>query len=154
MLRENIDKRIADATLMALHNPENKKEVEMLRLIKAEYLKYKVSKEALTKPMDDAVEMSLLKKMVKQRRESADLYVKGNRQDLADQENWEADYIEGFLPKPATEAEILGAIDDAIVTMKIEPIKKNMGQVIKMVKAALPNADGKLVSELVKEQLD
>lgn len=154
MLRENIDKRIADATLMALHNVENKKEVDVLRLIKAEYLKYYASKEAIKTPMDDVVEISLLKKMVKQRKESAEMYMTGNRQDLADIELWEADYIEGFLPKPATEAEILGAIDDAIVTMRIEPIKKNMGQVIKMVKAALPNADGKLVSELVKEQLN
>lgn len=74
-----IDSHIKCATLNK--QPEV---VSYLRLIKAEFMKYDTSKEAVSKPMDDVIELNLLKKMVKQRRESAEMYIAGNRPELAE----------------------------------------------------------------------
>ena len=67
MIREKIENLISEAT-------KNREmfELETLRLVKAELMKYNASKEAVSKPMDDNIEISILKKMVKQRKESAE----------------------------------------------------------------------------------
>ena len=117
--------------------------------------------------MTDEVEVSILKKMVKQRLDSRDQYLQGKREDLAMKEEDEAKFIEKFLPKEATENDI----KDEILKICIEkdwvkniegteyskePVipKKSMGEVIKLVKSNLSNVDGKLVSEIVKKYLE
>ena len=122
-----------------------------LRLIKTKYLEFLTAKNA--KPLDDAAEIAILKKMAAERRDSIKIYEENNRQDLANKEKAELSIIEEFLPKEPTEAEILGKLDDIIVGDKIDHVMKNMGMLIKKVKEALPAADGKTVSELVKSRL-
>ncbi len=160
MLREKIDLMISEA----IKNKE-KENTEVLRSIKNEFLVYKTGKNA--KPMTDEVEVSILKKMVKQRLDSRDQYLQGKREDLAMKEENEAKFIEKFLPKEATENDI----KDEILKICIEkdwvkniegteyskePVipKKSMGEVIKLVKSNLSNVDGKLVSEIVKKYLE
>lgn len=147
MIREKIEHLISEAT-------KNREmfELETIRLVKAELMKYNASKEAISKPMDDNIEIGILKKMVKQRKESAELYNQGNRPELAEKETKEADFIAQFLPKETSVEEIEEAVN-AIISSGVEPVKKNMGQIIKTVKSKYPAADGKLVSQVVSSKL-
>ena len=147
MLREKIDDLISEAT-------KNREmfELETIRLVKSELMKYNASKEAVSKPMDDNIEITILKKMVKQRMESAEMYKKGNREDLASKETDEAEYIKRFLPEEASVNDIESEVN-RIITSGVEPVKKNMGQIIKAVKVKYPTADGKVVSQIVASKL-
>ena len=58
-----------------------------------------------------------------------------------------------FLPKAATEEDILKCFNDVIGQDGVEPTKNNMGIIIKTIKAALPTADGGLVAQIVKSRL-
>lgn len=147
MLREKIDDLIAQE----MHCDSGC--IGILRLIKAEFQKYNASKEAVKKPMDDAIEIQILNRIVKQRKESESLYAAGGRQDLAFNERKEYEFIELYLPEIASESDIESEIDN-IISSGIEPVRKNMGQIIKKVKELLPNVDGKLVSDLVKKRLN
>ena len=141
MLSEQIDNLIKEATFA-----KQTDKVAVLRLIKAEFLKFKTAKNA--KPLDEVAEITILNKMVKDRNESAMLYMTSNRNDLATQELNEVKIISEFLPKPVTEEELTNAVNEVILT--IEPIKKNMGLIIKEVKAKYPQADGKILAKLVQ----
>lgn len=147
MIREKIENLISEAT-----KNRNLFELETIRLVKTELMKYNTSKEAISKPMDDNIEISILKKMVKQRKESAELYKAGNRLELADKETKEAEYIAQFLPKETSVDEIEEAVN-SIISSGVEPVKKNMGRIIKEVKTKYPAADGKLVSQVVSSKL-
>ena len=146
MLREKIDELIAQETKC------NSGCLGILKLIKSEFQKYNASKEAVSKKMDDAIEIQILNKMVKQREEAEALYVAGGRQDLAFNERKEADFIKMYLPEPVTEQDIEKEIN-AIIDSGVEPIKKNMGTIIKQVKAKHPTANGKVVSDMVLKKL-
>lgn len=91
--------------------------------------------------------------MVKERTESADLYEQGHRLDLAEAEKVEIDILKEFLPAPVTEEDILKCFYDVIGQDGVEPIKKNMGIIIKTIKSILPGVDGKLVSQVVTKYL-
>jgi uncharacterized protein YqeY len=82
---------------------------------------------------DDALITEVLQKMIKQRRESIEMYTKGGRQELADAEAAEITVIEGFLPAQMSEAE-LGAAVDAIVAQTGAATVKDMGRVMAALK--------------------
>ena len=82
---------------------------------------------------DDLLVTEVLQKMVKQRRESIDMYTKGGRQELADAEAAEIAVIEGFLPAQMSDAELAAAID-AIVTETGAASIKDMGRVMAALK--------------------
>jgi uncharacterized protein YqeY len=84
-------------------------------------------------PEDDVLVTEVLQKMVKQRRESIDMYVKGGRQELADAEAAEVAVIETFLPRQMDEAETAAAVD-AIVAETGAAWVKDMGRVMALVK--------------------
>ena len=125
----------------------NKFKLETYRAIKAEFLKAKTEKNA--KELDEVRKLQILQKMIKQREDSADQYIKANRLDLAADEKAEISIIAEFLPEEITKEEI----EAAIVNCNIEKTKSNMGSIIKVVKSQLPLADGKLVAETVKKYL-
>ena len=85
-------------------------------------------------PDDDALVTEVLQKMIKQRRESADLYRKGNRNELADAEEAEIAVIERFLPKQLSDEEASAAIQ-AIIAETGASSMKDMGRVMAEVKA-------------------
>src|SRR3954471_21131932 len=87
---------------------------------------------AANPPEDDVLVTEVLQKMIKQRRESIDMYAKGGRQDLADAEAAEVVVIEGFLPKQLTDEE-LGAAIDKIVAETGAASVKDMGRVMALV---------------------
>ena len=82
---------------------------------------------------DDALVTEVLQKMIKQRRESIEMYTKGGRQELADAEAAEIAVIEGFLPAQMSEAD-LGAAVDAIVAETGAASIKDMGRVMAALK--------------------
>ena len=125
----------------------NKFKLETYRAIKAEFLKAKTEKNA--KELDEVRKLQILQKMIKQREDSADQYIKANRLDLAADEKAEIAIIAEFLPEEVTKEEI----EEAIVNCNIEKTKSNMGSIIKIIKSQLPLADGKLVAETVKKYL-
>jgi len=84
-------------------------------------------------PADDVLVTEVLQKMVKQRRESIEMYTKGGRQELADAEAAEVAVIEGFLPAQMDEAELAAAID-AIVAETGAASVKDMGRVMALLR--------------------
>jgi uncharacterized protein YqeY len=85
-------------------------------------------------PDDDALVTEVLQKMIKQRRESVELYRKGNRNELADAEEAEIAVIERFLPKQLSDEEASAAIQ-AIITETGASSMKDMGRVMAEVKS-------------------
>ncbi|MBR5437211.1 MAG: GatB/YqeY domain-containing protein, partial [Muribaculaceae bacterium] len=123
----------------------DKVRLEALRGIKKEFLEAKTAKGGDGTLPDDAA-TRILVKMVKQRRESADIYAGQNRQDLADNELAEAAVIEEYLPKQLSaeelEAELKKIIDQVGASSPAE-----MGKVMGVATKALAGrADGKAIS--------
>ena len=107
MLREQMDALIKQSML-----DKNVNRTEVLRAIKNEFLVYQTAKGA--KPLDDAAEFTILRKMVKQRLDSRDQYIAAGRKDLADNESKEILVLESFLPSEASPEEITKAIYEVI----------------------------------------
>lgn len=145
MLYENIDKLIAEA----MKNHDNVR-LSTLRLIKTKFLEYKTSKGA--KPIDETIEVQILRKMVSERNDSIALYIQANRKELADKEQNEINIIKEFLPAEVTEEQLTKAFN-SVLAKGVEPIKRNMGIFIKEIKSILPSADGKTVSTYVQKHL-
>ncbi len=143
------DKIISDMT--AAMKAKDAARTSTLRMVKAAIMnREKDGGDALT---DEDV-MKLLRSQVKQRRDSVEQYQKAGRQELVDKETAEIAVIEEYLPQAASEAEIEQAVTDAIAETGASSMK-DMGAVMKasMVKLAGKNADGKVVSETVKQKL-
>lgn len=145
MMYEQIDKLIADA----MKNHDNDR-LATLRLVKTKFLEYKTSKGA--KPIDETIEISLLRKMVSERKDAIGIYIANGREELAAKESMEMKIIQEFLPAEVSEADIEKAFMNVLAT-GVEPSKKNMGVFIKGIKTALPTADGKAVSTFVGSRL-
>ncbi|WP_066827675.1 GatB/YqeY domain-containing protein [Sphingomonas mali] len=102
---------------------------------------------------DDTLVTEVLQKMVKQRRESIEMYVKGGRQELADVEQSEIDVIERFLPAQMSEAETSAAIEAIKAELGASGMK-DMGRVMAELKARhAQNLDMSKASGLVKAAL-
>ena len=105
------------------------------------------------KALDDADITKILSTQAKQRRESIDAFEKGGREDLVAKEKKELEIIKSYLPEPLTE-EQLGTIIDEAITEANAASAKDMGTVMKLVMSkAQGQADGKLVSEIVRKKL-
>ena len=126
---------------------------ESLRAIKSAFLNWQTSKENAGKELSEADEIQIIKKMVKQRQESVEQYLAAKRQELADAEQAQINVLESFLPQAASEEDIVRAFNAAKEANGWEAEKKNMGLFVKAIKAALPNADGKMVAQVVQSHL-
>lgn len=123
-----------------------------LRAIKAEIIKAKTEPGAAGE-IDEATEQKFLQKMMKQRRDSLEIFEKQGRADLAAKEKEEMEVIERFLPKQLSEAEIKEAVA-AIITQTGATSPADMGKVMGIASKQLAGlADGKAISKLVKELL-
>lgn len=122
-----------------------------IRMIKAALMKYKVDS---MKEIDEAAEMQLLNQLLKQRHESADMFRKGGRPELAEKEEAEIVLIESYMPASASESEIDSAIAAALAETGITSLKQ-MGVVMKAAQAKLTGkrVDGKALSEKVRSRL-
>jgi uncharacterized protein len=122
-----------------------------LRMMKSALKKFEVDS---MKPLNEGAEMQVLQTLVKQRRESADLFRKGNRPELADKEEAEIELLETYLPSAPSSAELEEAVTAAIAETGATS-SKQMGAVMKAASAKLAGkrVDGKALSELVKQRL-
>ena len=121
-----------------------------LRLIMAELKRREVDERI---ELSDQDVLLILEKMVKQRRDSLSQYLAADRQDLADQEQFELDLIAQYLPEPLSDEAVLTLIEEAIEAAGAREMSK-MGQVMGSVKdRAQGRADMAKVGQLVKAQL-
>jgi uncharacterized protein YqeY len=124
-----------------------------LRMIKAALMKQKVDS---PKPLDEAAEMQVLKLLVKQRTDAAEMFRKAGRIEQAEKEEAERLLIESYLPAAATEQEIDAAIAEALAeTGAVAGAIKQMGAVMKAAQARLKGktVDGKMMSDKVRARL-
>lgn len=131
---------------------KDRDKLEALRAIKAALLIEK-TKEGTTGEIPETVELKLLQKLVKQRKESAEIYKTQNRQDLVDAEIFQAGIIEKYLPQALSEEEITAKVKEIITQTGATGIK-DMGRVMGLASKELAGqADNRLVSEIVKRLL-
>ena len=124
-----------------------------LRMVKAALKNREIEKRA---PLDEEESQTVLTTLIKQRKESVEQFTKGGRQELADKEAAEIVLIESYLPKAASEDEIVAGVKAVIAEMGSPPMK-DMGAVMKNAMARFNGAgmrvEGKMVSEVVKREL-
>ncbi len=131
---------------------KNEAVLRALRAIKAEIIKAKTEPGA-NGEIDEATEQKFLQKMMKQRKDSLDIFEKQGREDLAEKEREEMAVIEKFLPKQLSEAEIKEAVKNIIAETGASSAA-DMGKVMGVASKQLAGlADGKTISAIVKEML-
>ncbi|MGP8213994.1 MAG: GatB/YqeY domain-containing protein [Bacteroidia bacterium] len=138
-----------NADIKAAMLAKDTKKLEALRAIKSEILLLKSSEKGTS---EDA-EMKAMMKMVKQRKESADIYKGQNRPELAEAELFQVSVIESFLPKQMSAEELEAAVK-AIMAQAGASTMADMGKVMGVATKQLAGkAEGKAVSEMVKKLL-
>ena len=122
-----------------------------LRMIKAALMKYKADS---PKPIDEAVEMQILKQLIKQRIDAAEMFRQAGRTEQAEKEEAEKRLIESYLPAAASAEEVDAAIAEALAETGATSLKQ-MGVVMKGVQARLQGktVDGKALSDKVRSKL-
>ncbi len=149
MPRSELQTRINDALKTAMRARE-KSRVAVLRLVTAEFKRIEVDERI---ELDDARVLAVLDKMVKQRRDSEQQYRDAGRAELADQERFEIDTIQEFLPQPLSDAELDQLVADAISQTGAESMK-DMGKVMGILKPQVQGrADMADVSKRLKAKL-
>ncbi|HPE34668.1 MAG TPA: GatB/YqeY domain-containing protein [Bacteroidales bacterium] len=147
-LVEQINNDIKQAMLA-----RDKRRLEALRAIKAALLLIKTGKDTSSDEIPETVEMHMLQKLVKQRFEAGQIYKEQNRPDLADEELYQAEIIQKYLPEQLSAEEmktiVLGIISEVGAT-SIKDMGKVMGLATKKLSG---KADNKAISEIVKQAL-
>jgi len=137
--------------MVAAMKAKEEARLSALRMIKAALMKQKVDS---PKPMDDAAEMQVLKQLIKQRIDAAEMFRKAGRAEQADKEEAERAIIESYMPAGASEEEIDAAVAAAMTETGVTSLKQ-MGVVMKAAQAKLQGktVDGKALSEKVRSKL-
>ena len=145
---EQIQKDITEAM-----KARQEQRLSTLRMVKSALQLKTVEKMS---PLDDKESQAVLSTLIKQRKESIEQFLKGGRQEMADKEAAEIALIETYLPKAASEEQIVAGVKAVIAEMG-SPTMKDMGTVMKNAMARFAGAgmrvDGKQVSEAVKREL-
>ncbi|MCI2107248.1 MAG: GatB/YqeY domain-containing protein [Bacteroidales bacterium] len=145
-LEQQIQKDIMEA--MKTHDTVR---LNAVRAIKSEILLAKTS--STEHELEDSDVMKLIQKLVKQRKESAEMYVQAGRQELADNELTEAKFMESYLPKALSEDEVRNMLKQIIAEVGASS-PKDMGKVMGAATKRLAGlADGRTISTIVKELL-
>ena len=137
--------------MVAAMRAKEEMKLNAIRMIKAALKKHEVDS---MKPLDEATELQILGTLIKQRREAADMFRKGDRVELAEKEEAELKLIESYMPSAPTDQEIEDAIAHAMAETGATT-QKQMGLVMKAVQAKLAGkrVDGRALSEKVRSRL-
>ena len=137
--------------MMAAMRAKEERKLNAIRMIKAALKKHEVDS---MKPLDEGSELQILGTLIKQRREAADMFRKGDRAELADKEEAELKLIESYMPAAPSDQEIDDAIAAAMAETGVTSAKQ-MGVVMKAAQAKLAGkrVDGKALSEKVRARL-
>ena len=131
---------------------KNSLRLDSLRAIKSAILIEK-TKSGSKDQIEESVVLKILQKMVKQRNDSAKIYLEQNRKELADVEVSQANIISEFLPTQLSESELSEIIDKVIEEVGAESMK-DMGKVISKVNERVSGqAEGRVIAEIVKKKL-
>ena len=137
--------------MVAAMRAKEEMKLNAIRMIKTALKKHEVDS---MKPLDEATELQILGTLIKQRREAADMFRKGDRAELADKEEAELKLIESYMPAAPSEKDIDDAIAAAVSETGVTSVKQ-MGVVMKATQAKLAGkrVDGKALSEKVRAKL-
>ncbi len=131
---------------------KEKEKLEAFRAVKTAFLLAR-SEPGIAGELTPEAELKIVQKLVKQRKESADIYQQQNRQDLADKELLEASFIEQYLPAQMSEAELEATLKTIIERIGAKA-PSDMGKVMGVATKELSGkADGKAISAKVKQLL-
>ncbi len=145
-----LTKQIALDLMAAMKNQEKGK-LDALRALKTAFILAK--SETGAADLEDADELKIVQKLIKQRKDSAAEYQANNRQDLADKELNEAEVLSAYLPKQLSADELENKIKEIIAQVGASSMK-DMGKVMGVASKNLAGtADGKSISEVVKRLL-
>ena len=145
-----LEEKINEKLKVAMKS-KDKISLESLRLIKSEILLLKTKSRNSRLNEDD--ELRLIQKMIKQRKDSANIYDSKGRNDLATSELNQIKIISQFLPKQLAESEIVDIVDKIIVDLNASGMK-DMGKVMSLAsQEMMGKADGKTISSIVKSKL-
>lgn len=146
-IEEKINESIKDSM-----KEKNRLRLDSLRAIKSAILIEK-TKSGSKDQIEESVVLKILQKMVKQRNDSAKIYLEQNRKELADVEASQANIISEFLPTQLSESELSEMIDNVIEEVGAESMK-DMGNVISKVNERVSGqAEGRVIAEIVKKKL-
>lgn len=146
----SLSEQIQKDMVAAMKSKEEEK-LSTLRMMKSAVKNKEIDKRA---PLDDKEVLTVLSTMIKQRKDSVEQFTKGNRPELAAKEAREIVLIETYMPKTASEEQVVTTVKATIAEMG-SPTMKDMGNVMKavMTKFGDMRVDGKVVSETVKREL-
>lgn len=131
----------------------DKRKLEALRAIKAGLLLVKTGKDVSGGEVPESVELSLLQKLVKQRKESASIYRDKNRPEMAEEEEYQAGIIEKYLPEQLSAEEIENIVQTIIKETGASSMK-DMGKVMGTASKQLAGkADNKTIAAIVRQKL-
>lgn len=140
-----------NSDIKAAMKAKDKEKLQALRAVKAAFM-LEMTKTGSTE-IADADALKIVQKLAKQRKDSADTYVAGGRQELADVELQEMSFIEAYLPAQISDEELTAAIKVLIEKTGASSIK-DMGKVVGMASKELAGrADGKAIADKVKALL-
>jgi uncharacterized protein len=122
-----------------------------LRMIKAALKKHEIDS---MKPLDESTELQVLKSLIKQRNDAAEMYRKGGRPEQAEKEEAEVKLIESYMPAAASDEDMETAIAEALAETGVTSLKQ-MGVAMKAAQARLTGkrVDGKMLSDKVRSRL-
>ncbi len=144
-----IDEKVQEC-LISAQKSGDKVRLSTIRLLKSA-IRYE--EDAKGHKLDENEFNALVAKLIKQRRESIELFKQGKRHDLVQKEEAEIKVLEEFLPPQLSREELLKLIDEAITEVKAKTVK-DMGKVMKLLMPKVRGrADGDVVKNLVTERL-
>lgn len=149
----SLEKKINE-DIKAAMSAKDKKKLEALRSIKSALLVEKTGKnQSADGEIPEEVESELLKKQAKQRKESVEIYKQQGRDDLAEEEQFQLEIIESYMPEQLSEEDIRAKVKEIIEETGASSMQ-DMGKVMgKATKEMAGKADNKKISEIVKELL-
>jgi uncharacterized protein YqeY len=132
---------------------KDKRKLEALRAVKSALLLIKTGKDTSFAEVPKELELKTLQKLIKQRRESAEIFKTQGRADMADEEIYQADIIQAYLPAQMSEDEVKAIVEKIIADTGASSMK-DMGKVMGMASKQLAGkADNKIVSNIVRTLL-
>ena len=132
---------------------KDKRKLEALRAVKSALLLLKTGKDTSFAEIPEELEMKTLQKLIKQRKESAQIFAEQGRNEMAEEELYQADIIQAYLPVQMSEEDIQAIINKIIADTGASSMK-DMGKVMGMASKQLAGkADNKIVSNIVRTLL-
>ena len=145
-LRDQISSDIKDAM-----RAKDSAKLNALRMVQSAFKNREI--ELRPEPMNEDEHLGILKKLVKQRKESIEQYAAAKRQDLVDNETAELKLLELYMPAQLSREQVEKVVADVMTALKATTVK-DMGAVMKEVQARTAGAaDNRMVSEVVKAKL-